>query len=333
MKKMKQIIKLIKKSKNVAVFGHQSPDGDCLGSISAISFLLENFGKKVDAFIDDDIHKRFDFMSFDNINQKEFDVQNYDLFISVDVAGYNLLGKYQDVFKENTNTIVIDHHASRSLCGKITYVDSQKSSCCEIIYELLKYAKIKPIKDIATKLYMGIVDDTGCFLHNNTTSLTHRYAGELIDLKADINEINYHLVKLIPKKNFEVWKLLDNEIIFDGGLTFIKIFEDFMQKNNFTKQDIGDYVNRLVNIENTKIAFVLLEKPNKVYSISLRSVFGYDVSHIAKQFGGGGHKQAAGGDIRENLDESIEKLVSLCKQEIKDKESDHVWEKWNYCIK
>ena len=74
---MKQIISLIKKSKNVAVFGHQSPDGDCLGSISAISFLIKNFGINVDAFIDDDIPPRLTFLKYDNINTKDFKERIY----------------------------------------------------------------------------------------------------------------------------------------------------------------------------------------------------------------------------------------------------------------
>ena len=84
------IIKTIKKSNRVAVFGHQSPDGNCLGSISAISFLCKKLGKQVDCFIDDDLPLKYQFISYSNLNQCEFDINNYDLLICVDVASEKL---------------------------------------------------------------------------------------------------------------------------------------------------------------------------------------------------------------------------------------------------
>lgn len=314
---MKQIISLIKKSKNVAVFGHQSPDGDCLGSISAISFLIKNFGINVDAFIDDDIPPRLTFLKYDNINTKDFELKNYDLLITVDVASERLLGRYKDDFLNFENTIVIDHHKNRNLQGKsATYVDSQKASCSEIIFDLLCYTKIDITKDIATKLYMGVVDDTACFLHDNTTYKTHIAGAKLLEKGANISLVNYNIIKMIPRKTFEIRKLLNNQIVFDGELTYIVVSGKFMMKHNFTKVDIGDYVNMLVNLENTKIAFTIIEKQKNVFSVSLRSVVGYDVSRIASNFGGGGHTQASGLEIREDFKENLDKLIMLCKEEI-----------------
>ncbi len=314
---MKQIINLIKQSKSVAVFGHQSPDGDCLGSISAISFLIESFGINVDAFIDDDIPPRLTFLEYDNINKKDFDLSNYDLLITVDVASDRLLGKYKDIFLNFSKTIVIDHHKNRKLQGTlVTYVDNKKASCSEIIFELINTAKINITKDIATKLYMGVVDDTACFLHDNTTSSTHYVGAKLLELGADLHRINYNIIKKIPRKTFEIRQLLNSQIVFDGQLTYIVISGKFMMKHNFTKVDIGDYVNMLVNLENTKIAFTVVEKQKNVFSVSLRSISGYDVSHIASALGGGGHSQASGFEIREDFKDNLDKLIKLCKDEI-----------------
>ena len=157
---MKQLIKQLKKCKSVAVFGHQSPDGDCIGSISAISFLLKYYNANIDIFIDDDIPERLQFLNIDNINIKEFDKNNYDTLITVDVAGERLLGKYKEDFLSFKNTIVIDHHLNRDLKGSLfTYVDSTKASCCEILYQLIEQCKIKLDCQTATRIYAGVVDD------------------------------------------------------------------------------------------------------------------------------------------------------------------------------
>ena len=203
----------------MAVFGHQSPDGDCLGSISAISFLCKIYNKRVDAFIDDEISKKYSFIEIDNLNKVEFDEKNYDWLISVDVASAKMLGKYKDVFLNFENTIIIDHHKNRDLIGKVVYVNSSKPSCSEIIYDIIKKFKRKIDQKTATMLYLGISDDTGCFLHDNTTSECHISAGELIKLGADFKTINYNIFKLQTTKSFDMCNLLNSQIVFDDGLT------------------------------------------------------------------------------------------------------------------
>ena len=316
---MNQIIKILKKSKSVAVFGHQSPDGDCLGSISAIYFLLKSLGKNINAFIDDNIPKMYNFLQYDYINAVEFNKNDYDLVISTDIASKRMLGKYSEIFDNFDNSIVIDHHKNRDLVGKYTYVDISKSSCSEIIFDILSMAKKKPTKDIATKLYMGVVDDTGCFLHSNTTSSTHITASKLIDFGANVDLVNYNIIKLITKKTFLATKVLNNKVVFDDGLAYVIVSEKLMSENDFTKQDISGYVNMLCNIEDTKIAFTMTEKQKNVFSVSIRSVMGYDVSHIATYFGGGGHTQASGCEISQNIKDNTQKLIDLCKDEIKRK--------------
>ncbi len=303
----------------MAVFGHQSPDGDCLGSISAIYFLLKSLGKNVNAFIDDNIPKMYNFLQYDYINAVEFNENDYDLIISTDIASKRMLGKYSEIFHNFDNSIVIDHHKNRDLVGKYTYVDISKSSCSEIIFDILSMTKKKPTKDIATKLYMGIVDDTGCFLHSNTTSSTHITASKLIDFGANVDLVNYNIIKLITKKTFLATKVLNNKVVFDDGLVYVIVSEKLMSENDFTKQDISGYVNMLCNIEDTKIAFTMTEKQKNVFSVSLRSVMGYDVSHIATYFGGGGHTQASGCEISQNIKDNTQKLIDLCKDEIKRK--------------
>lgn len=309
----------IKKSKKVAIFGHQSPDGDCLGSIYAISFLCKSYGKEVDAFIDDEISDKYKFLDIPNLNKLEFDETKYDLMISVDVASGRLLGKYKDSFENFNNTIVIDHHSNRDLKGTENIIII-RPSCCEIVYELIKKAKKKFTSAVATMLYLGIADDTGCFLHDNTTAQTHFVAGDLIKNGADFKLINYNVFKLQSLKNFEMTSALNSKIIRDNGLTYVVVTNEFLTKNSYSSHDMGDYVNKLLNLEGTKIAFVMTEKQQGVYSISFRCLAGYDVSLIAQKFGGGGHIQASGGQIKGKLKASMEAVVNECKLALKDGE-------------
>lgn len=315
---MKKIFKIIKNSKRVAVFAHQSPDGDCLGSSYAISFLCQKFGKQVDVFIDDDLTKnvKYGFVKFDNLNRCEFDAKNYDLLISTDVAASRLLGKYADEFQKFDNKIVIDHHTSRDLEGKYTYVE-YRSSCAEIVYEILRKSKVKITKDVATMLYLGVSDDTGCFMHDNTTSKTHRIAGDLIDLGADISLINYRVFKLEPIKTFNMAKLLNQSIVMEDGLTYNVVTYDLMVKNGYTTNDLGNYINTLLNLEGTKVAVLLVEKQKNVFRLNFRCLKGYDVSIVANQFNGGGHTQASGGTFYGTLKEALSQVIKASKEAVK----------------
>ncbi len=315
--KIKLLLKKIKQSKNVAVFGHQSPDGDCLGSISAICFLCKKYNKKVDAYVDDVISKKYEFLNLNFIKNENIDLRQYDLIISVDVASLKLLGKYGNSFIGHKNSIVIDHHYNRDLLGTINYIDIKKASCCEIIYEIIKASKQKIDSHIATLLYLGIADDTGCFVHDNTEFASHLIASELFKLGANYKLINYNIFKLTTQKTFDITNKLNNIMKFVDGVRYVMITIDFMKENDFIKHDIGDYVNKLVNLENTKIAFVMTEKQKSVYSINLRSLINYDVSKVAQKFNGGGHKQAAGGEVRGKLDDCEKAVVNECLNAIK----------------
>ena len=306
-----KIIEIIKQSKKVAIFGHQSPDGDCLGSMYAISFLCKKFDKQVDMFVDDEISFPYTFLNIPNFNKCEFDVNNYDLLISTDVAAKHLLGKYGNAFEGFKNTIVIDHHGARDLVGSLTYVE-QTPSCAEIVFDILKHSKVEIEPDVATFLYMGVSDDTGCFKHDNTTANTHKIAGELIDFGADYKTINYNLFKLKPLKSFNMTNTLNQHIVSQDGLTYNYVTLDFMTKNGYTSHDLGDYVNTLVNLEGTKIAFLIVEKQKNVYRINFRSIEGYDVSKIANKFNGGGHSQASGGSIIGKFKPSLKAVVDEC---------------------
>lgn len=330
----KLFLKIVKKAKSVAVIGHQSPDGDCLGSVSAIYFLCKKYKKITDAFIDDEISSKYKCLNFSYIKSESIDLLKYDLVISVDVASAKLLGKYKQQFYNHKNTIVIDHHSNRDLYGTTNIIDEKKASCCQIIYEIIQGCKLKIDKNLATLLYLGIADDTGCFVHDNTDSQSHLITSKLFKLGADFKKINYYVFKLVSAKSFEIKKKIYNLIQFNYGIRYVVLTLSYMKKNNFTKHDLGDFVNELLNLEGSKISFLMTEKQSGVFSLSFRCIDSYDVSKIAQIFNGGGHKEASGGEVRGNVDDCIKKVINECIKEIRRKENGgkNVWKKWIDCF-
>lgn len=292
---MKELIKKIKKCKRVAIFAHTSPDPDCLSSMAALSCILKQFNKSTKFFVDckkleQDLNELYAFS--DEING-EFKKDDFDTVFVVDVGKETLLGKYSEQVKNFPNTIVIDHHSSRSFEGTMTYVNNNRSSCCEIIFELAKCLKVNITPEIATHIYAGIIGDTSCFLNDNTTENSFYVARECLLCGANIKKVNFLLQKHQTTQQLKLKQIGYQNMVIKNKIAYM-IFTKKMF-NEAGVDDCPSFVNELLNIDNNIFAFVIKQKEKNVYTVSFRCKDGYDVTTIANIIGGGGHKQAAGG--------------------------------------
>ncbi len=293
-----EVINTIKQSVNVAIYAHKRPDGDCLGSASALKGALLKLGKKVDLFCDvDELSQNYTFIKYmDKLNKPECEA--YDLAIAVDCSDEARFGKYWNDFLSIENTLKIDHHKTSENFAKINFVELLGSNC-EILYYVIKELGVEIDSDIACSLYVGLATDTGGFLHNNVTGNTHKIAGELIDIGFDIDTANYNLFKRRTTGQLALLKKALNNIkyICDGkvAITYLtkKDFTEIQTKNTET----FGIVDILVNLDTVDVGILISEDKPNLYTCSLRSKGKVDVSEICIKFGGGGHIRAAGCNI------------------------------------
>ena len=138
-KDLKKIAKEIKKSNSIALFTHITPDCDALGSVFGMYYGLKSLGKKVDIYSKEEISVVEKLLFDASIIKKTLcKPEDYDLFIACDVPVPYRLGAYEEVFVKKENTIILDHHQSSGLVGKYNFVDTKRSSCSEIIFELFR---------------------------------------------------------------------------------------------------------------------------------------------------------------------------------------------------
>lgn len=308
---MSNIVSLIKKAKNIAIFSHKNPDPDAIGSALALRHALIKLGKEVGLFCDGEIFGNFGFLEgFEEYNTK--DLTGFDLYISVDVASGGLLGKFEENFAKFSNTIKIDHHGSGSKFAKHELVRLE-SACAIVVYELLKDLKVKITKEQATCLYFGICGDTGVFRNNNTDSKTFLVCSQLLERQADIRKV---YSEFFDKRTIENLYLTSNAImsaVVNDEYKFVIMrvstydFERFGANEN---ESIGNLPNMFLNC-GYKVGVILKQKMDGIHC-SFRSKFEYDVSKIAEKFGGGGHKNASGCliiDSMANAEKSVEKEI------------------------
>lgn len=302
---MNNIISEIKQSNNIVLLCHKNPDGDAIGSTIATYHLLKKIGKEVDMVIED-APKQFNFIEgYQDI--KLTSEKNYDLGIILDTATKEKINNPNNIMENIKKTIVIDHHTSNTNHGDINFIDN-KPACCEVVYNLVKEMNIELDELIATALCTGLLTDTGGLSHPDVKASTYEVAASLSHI-VDIPSIHKKVLGTITKEQFELQKLGISNLEFykDNQIAFTYITEEDLNYFGLNKTD-GDFLANLGrNIEGVEVS-IFIRKFQEINRVSLRSN-NIDVNEVAKVFGCGGHKNAAG--IMSNLEfnELKQKLI------------------------
>lgn len=298
----------IKESEKILLFAHSRPDGDTVGSVLALRAYALSLGKDVDIICFDPFP---DYLQ--NIAHIDFklpdavDMKKYDLVIAADSVerGFE---KIKNDFQENQVIALIDHHPDITTRADINIIDATYSSVCEIIYNFFEAAKIKVTREIATFLLLGILSDTGMFQHSNTTPRVMTIASALMKAGAPMAKI---VQTSFANKNISTLRLWGKafekaRINPTSGMIASVLTQKDLEECAASTDDIARVSEILNTVPGTKFALILSERGDGLIKGSLRSeeYKGVDVSQIAAQLGGGGHKLASGFEIKGTIKET-----------------------------
>lgn len=293
---LKKIAKVLKTAKKVAIFAHTEPDFDAIGSALALKSALNLINVKAD-YICSEVQTQTAISFFgENFATTKFDEKQYDTFISVDNPSKSRC-EHANVFNCSSNSIVLDHHKNIDLNGKYNYIDTTKSSCCQIVFDLLLKGKYKINETIASYLFAGLAADTGSFIHSNTTQGSFLAAYKLKLLGANSDKFNEIFYKSITEKEINIKKFIYDNYKIQNGIVFCLISYDDMKKLKANKRDFSQVSSELNKLDKAKIAFSIVEKEKNMYYVSFRSKIGFPVREIAEKLGGGGHLYACASKI------------------------------------
>ena len=310
MDSIKKLAKRIKKAKNIAIFTHISPDFDAFGSAFSLHNALCKLNKKVDIFSKENLSLRQKLLFEDIVHHNECKLEDYDLFICVDVSSLNRLGDYVNIFSNTNNeTMILDHHLNGQMVSKYSYVNHNRSSCCEIIFELINALKVKIDSKMASYLYAGLSSDTSSFQNSSTKINCHIVASKLIELGADIHNVNKILYETQSLKEISFKKYLYNNYKVQKDCAYCLVDYNAITELKGKKSDCDTFSRSLVSIQGVNKSFSLIEEKQGVFNLSLRSKVGYDVRIIAEKLGGGGHVCAAGAKFEAKDMKTAKKMV------------------------
>ena len=216
------------------------------------------------------------------------------MIICLDCANYKRLGQIDELFNKAKFRINIDHHQSNEFYGDVNIVKKGYSSTCELVFDVINEVNLPIDEEISMSLLTGISTDTGRFLYSATTADTLAKASKLVENGADMMKINELIYQ---SKKFEA-QLLENEIlsktkIYNDYVAISFVMTDQLNKYSVEISDIDSVINTFRDTDKIKISVLIKQQTENEYKVSFRSKGNIDVGLIAKNLGGGGHKNAA----------------------------------------
>lgn len=292
---------VILKSERIALFAHSRPDADTVGSNLAMEMYLCERGKQVDIICFDpfpDTLRVLAERTFLHPDQVDFSL--YDAVIACDSVDRGF-DRIVSKLSEDQVVVLIDHHHDIHLTGDVVIIDTEYSSASELVYLFLSSAQATITKPMATMLLMGILFDTGGFQHSNVSPRVMEIASELMKKGAPLSKIAQTIFTNKNISALKLWGKAFERAKFnpENGMLVTAITQKDVEECQASVEDIYQVTSILSAVPDAKFALVLSERENNIVRASLRSMeqHGVDVSAIAHQFGGGGHKLSSGFEL------------------------------------
>lgn len=308
---MDKSIEIVKSSKTIYLCSHVQPDGDNIGSLLALGMAIKKLNKDVNIIKVDEIPKDFLFLPNIDMIKEQNTLGTIDLFISLDNGDIERLGIGKELALRAKKIINIDHHITNDNFGDINIVVPSAAATGEIIYRFINEMGVEIDKDIATCIYVAISTDTGSFMYDSTTSITHLIAADLINKGIDLNEIivNIYQSRSLSRTKLHITALNTLELLCEGKVAVVSVSRKMLEECNSNMEDAEGIVSYIRDIEGVEIACILKEVEDEEIKISLRSKSKINVAEICSKYNGGGHKRAAGCTINKNIYDAKETIL------------------------
>lgn len=299
---------LLKKQDNILILTHAHPDGDTLGCGFALCRGLMKLGKICAVENADEIPKKYNYMYKDIVPIKF----KPKYVVAVDVATENLLGDLEGKYHID---MCIDHHGTNT-----EYADNllleEAPAASEIMLKVIEALGVELDKGIANCLYTGLTTDTGCFRYASTTADTYRAAACLIDAGADNGTINRVMFETKTKTYARLERLALDSMRFyvDERVAIITVTQEMYKLTGSNEQETEALAPLTRQIEGVQVGITIREKTDGTCKASIRTFESVNAAQLAKEFGGGGHPQAAACKFNCGVKEAREMLVEKCQE-------------------
>lgn len=322
---MNQIVRHLKNSRRIFLASHIQPDGDAIGSLLALGLSLTRLNIRTTLFNESHIPAVYRFLPGVEVVTRSFAPQSgFDTAVILDCGNLKRIGTAAEAVSRIPTIINIDHHVTNTGFGHFQLIDTDACSTAEIVYRIVKQLDSPIDKAVATAIYTGILTDTGSFRFANTNSAAFSICDEMVCRGVDPSEVAQHVYGTYSMGRIKLLNLaLDSiEISPNGKLSLMTLTRQMLRDTNTLPEDADGIINYAKRIEDVRMAVLIRENENgesqpngrSRFHVSLRSDGTVDVAAIAASFGGGGHCNAAGFNIKADMGELKSKIFDLAEK-------------------
>ncbi len=317
---IEQLKKLVKDARHIVITCHLSPDGDALGSTLALSRVLRNMGKEAYVVVPDQVPRALQFIpsvhdvvvySMSQLRGR-FLVRNADLIFCLDFNTLKRIDKLGEVIeKSRAPRVLLDHHLDPDKVFDVCISFPHLSSTCEVVYRtLMQMALLRYLDtEVAQCLYVGMMTDTGNFTYSSDYPEIYEIVAHLVSFGINKQWLYTMAMNTFSADSLRLqgYALSEKMQIFpEEGAALITLTKADLERFNYHKGDTEGLVNKPLSVPEVHWVMFLREDAEQI-KVSCRSEGDFSVNDIcARYFGGGGHKNAAGGDFKGPMDEAVE---------------------------
>jgi phosphoesterase RecJ-like protein len=301
------------------VISHVRPDGDAYGSTLGLALSLQGMGKDVQVVNADGLSPLFEFLpGSKSLAATLTDAPEPDRqIIAVDCADQKRLGAVFDQWQRAPD-VNIDHHVSNPGYAKLNLIDAESPATAQVLYEIITALKWPLTPEVAANLYVGIMTDTGNFRYRQTTARTFEIAARLVEAGADPTDLAEACYQSFRAERLllvaEVFKVI--RFASRNRVAWFCLTPDMYARSGAIPDETEGLIEYLQAVKTVEVAFLLESLPDGLTRASMRSRGKVDVQRICQEFGGGGHRLAAG--LRTKLDPAAleKKLLELIAKQL-----------------
>lgn len=310
--------RIIDSSHDIVCLAHKDADADSLGSALAFAATLRALGKAPHPVVPDPVPFTLDYLP--GYETLEREPERIDAIFTFDCATTGRFGEKRSLLESGRFPVVnIDHHVSNSAYGSVNLIQPDASATGQVVYRLLRTLGMPIPADAATNLYAALLTDTGGFRHENTTEEALRLAADLVHLGADPAWIALKSYKsrAVSTLRLEALAVAGMRTELDGRLVWSEVTRAMLEEAGASWQETDGVIDVLQSVDSMTVAVLFKELQPDVTKISVRTRGDADATDLCAPFGGGGHRRAAGAELKAPLAVAQERVLALAREQLR----------------
>jgi phosphoesterase RecJ-like protein len=304
---IQQIVDAIRSRQRFVLSSHSRPDGDSIGSQLAMAYALRALDKEVVIVNADPAPPPL--MQFPGVPEITIAPRVDGQFDAAIIMECGDLGRTGVAGLEPFFVINIDHHPGNTAYGQINWFDASAAACAEMVYDIVRALPIPLTKEIATHIYLAILTDTGSFHYSSISPRTFDICRECLQAGVDPVRVARNVYDSNNMGRLKLFGAVLSAMQLDetGRIAIVYVDHQMARQAGGTYEDTEGLINLPLTVKEIEAVVFFKQIEGEEYRVSMRSKGDIDIGAVAKEFGGGGHKNAAGCTVHGGID-ALQKL-------------------------